>query len=333
MSRTLLITPLTALARQQADRLKNASSHEIRLWAGGGMPNPPPLPKSGAIIASPEQVTPQSPRWGQLREWAPDFLVVDEAHCFWDWGDGFRPAFELLPELPSRLKIHRSLWLTATLPFEARHCLMERLPNPNRLLGMFSLPSGTTIQTRRVEGCDRLDALSNWIDAHPEPGLIFAQTRLDSERLSRLVRLKRRTVTYHAGLSQEERRNSEASIARFDVVVATSAFGMGLDYPHLRWVLLWQPPPSLLALTQSIGRAGRSGLKSEAMVFWSPDDFERMEWMTAGSRRKHSELLAVWNYLKASSKDPAQADALLRNHFDGPGENTPKSPKAVLRVS
>src|SRR5262249_24821920 len=115
--RTLLITPLVALARQQHERLSARAT--ATLGAGSGSQGPPPGAESGIWLASPESL--QSPRsLPALRRWRPDFLVVDECHCLWEWGESFRPAFRAIPGLLRELAIDSSLWLTATLPPEAR---------------------------------------------------------------------------------------------------------------------------------------------------------------------------------------------------------------------
>jgi len=114
----------------------------------------------------------------------------------------------------------------------------------------------------------------------------------------------KRCVLYHAGMASEERRLIEKQIEERapQIVIATSAFGMGMDHPHLRWALLWQAPPSLLSLAQAIGRAGRDPLhSSRALIFWEPEDFRLLQWMLAGSARKLQELQEVRNFLEQDS--------------------------------
>ena len=129
--RTLLVSPLIALAFQQRERLR-AAGLRVKMGSGGSAERP----ESGtqAWIVSPETLR-YAAYQSALESWKPDFLVVDECHCLWDWGDGFRPDFLALPDLIPRLGIPRSLWLTATLPVDARRELRSRLPSRVRELG------------------------------------------------------------------------------------------------------------------------------------------------------------------------------------------------------
>jgi ATP-dependent DNA helicase RecQ len=101
-------------------------------------------------------------------------------------------------------------------------------------------------------------------------------------------------------MGSEERRAAERQVeARaHDVIVATSAFGMGMDYAHLEWALLWQAPPSLLALAQAIGRVGRDPSRGgRAICFWDEDDFRLIEWCASGSQRRKAQLALVREFL------------------------------------
>lgn len=262
-----LISPLVALARQQRNTFKA-------------------LGLERALVCSPEQR--ESSRgqrlWASVR---PDWVVVDECHCVWEWGQGFRKAFRRVvdPILDSP-EIKQTLWLTATLPPFARLELRQWLHDRGRPvveIGAFDLPEGLRVAAAYVPWRDRLDALAGWMQTHPEPGLIFAWTREGTERLTRYLQASgRRVAAYHAGLSREERCVVELQLARgeLDCVVATSAFGMGVHFPDLKWALLWQAPSSPLALAQAVGRVGRGGT-GEAWVFWEKEDFSLWERMGA----------------------------------------------------
>jgi ATP-dependent DNA helicase RecQ len=301
--RTLLITPLIALGRQQHARLGTTGGLRARLGTGVPSEGPPAEREPGIWIVSPERLQSPSGR-AHLKQWQPDFLVVDECHCLWEWGERFRPAFQKIPELLSEHRIASSLWLTATLPPAARSELRARLASKGPLteLGAFDLPPMLELRIARVPWVERTEALVGWLLQQREPGILFAPTRESAERLTRLIQATGRVpLAYHAGLSSEERRTLEARIARElpDVVVATSAFGMGMDYPRLQWAALWQAPPSLLALAQAIGRAGRDpGRASRALVLWDEDDFRLHEWSLRGSARQARQLIEVRDYLR-----------------------------------
>lgn len=312
--RMLLVTPLVALARQQAAKLRESG---IRTWLGaGGEESPRASDRSGAWIVSPEKLLVDRNR-RLAREWAPDLLVVDECHCLWEWGEGFRPAFRLVPGLVSELGVARSLWLTATLPLPARAELVASLPEPVRELGGFELPECLSLRIVRAPWPHRAEMLRAWVasGAGGPSGIVFAGTRDGTERVARLIRdAGERAVVYHAGMSREERSAVESRLRAGErgIVVATSAFGMGMDYPHLSWAALWQAPPSALALAQALGRVGRSGAVGTALLFWDPEDFRLIEWTTRGSPRRRDELMRLLGLLQESGC----RRAALRRYFE-----------------
>ncbi len=320
-TRTVLITPLVALARQQDQRLRSLGI-PVALGAGatrsGGRARRPTA-QTGVWILSPEMLRVPA-RQDTLHDWKPNFLVVDECHCLWEWGEDFRPAFQDVPRALERFGIKKSLWLSATLPLPARDELRAGLPPGLIELGRFDLPGSLRLDPLRVPWSERSQALLDFLGSNPEPGIIFCGTRTSTERLSRLIRASgRRVAYYHAGMSAEERESIERSLragASF-VVIATSAFGLGMDFTHLRWVLLWQAPSSLLQLAQAAGRVGRAGRSGRAVVFWDPDDFRLMEWMIRGSHRKREQLMAVLRFLES----PGCRIRALRAYFEAePGE-------------
>ncbi len=142
-----------------------------------------------------------------------------------------------------------------------------------------------------------------WLRTQEGAGVVFVLTREESVKVARLLAASgRKAVPYHAGLSREERCGVELGVANpeVDAVVATSAFGMGMNYPHLKWVALWQITPSLLSLAQTVGRVSRGrDARGRALVFWDDDDFKLLEWTLAGSQRRKSELFQVFQFLRS----------------------------------
>lgn len=312
-SRTLLITPLVALARQQFKKFKQLNI-PVSLGAGGSS-DPPPENRTGTWIMSPETLLYPSKK-SILNRWRPNLLVVDECHCLWEWGESFRPAFSNIPALLTELAIHRSLWLTATLPFEARQNLRDLLPKPLTEIGEFNLPHRLCLVIVRVSLADRASALLHWLRDRHEAGIVFVPTREATLRISRLLQATGRTViTYHGGMSAEERKAREAQVRNGmpEIIVSTSAFGMGMDYPHLKFVVLWQAPTSLLALVQTVGRVGRDfNQTGNALVFWDSEDFKLLEWTVKDSRRRIQELRDVMTFLEAKGCRLVE----LKRYFD-----------------
>ena len=296
--KTLLITPLIALARQQHQKLTRLG---IPTLLTSGQPNPHPTPpQSGAWIMSPESLQYPS-KWQIIGQWKPDFLVVDECHCLWEWGESFRPAFKEIPQLLERVpSIRKSLWLTATLPHAARSELRSFFSTPLIEQGEFNLPHSLHLSLKNVGFENRLQALLDWILSEPTPAIVFVPTRESTEKLARVIRAAgKNVVTYHGGMSSEERKNTEALIQNQipQIIVSTSAFGMGMDYTHLNRVILWQIPTSILSLVQIIGRVGRgNNSQGRALCLWDLDDFKMMEWSIRGLARRRSEIEELFEF-------------------------------------
>jgi ATP-dependent DNA helicase RecQ len=311
--RTLLVTPLVALARQQFQTLQRLG---IQTTLGvRGSSQGPPKSESGAWIVSPESLTfPTKEKILQI--WKPNFMVVDECHCLWEWGETFRPAFSILPDLLRKHAISQSLWLTATLPFEARLSLREKLPKPLLEIGAFELPIRLRLTVKKISLQDRASYIFEWLKSQNGPGIVFVSTREATTRISRLMSaLGRTVVTYHGGMSIEERKNVETLISQGipDTVVATSAFGMGMNYQHLKFVILWQAPTSLLSLVQTIGRVGRNpDLDNHALVLWEPEDFRLLEWTVKHSKKRRDDMIQLFDFLVS----PSCRRDFLKTYFD-----------------
>lgn len=313
--RMLLVTPLIALARQQESRLKLLGVR-VHQGAGGGGQGPPSRGETGAWIVSPETLD-RSSRQDALTRWMPNFMVVDECHCLWEWGESFRPAFLLLPPLLQRLQMKQSLWLTATLPPEARKQMQEFMPKPFVELGKFSLPPILDFEVRRIPWEFRAEYLLKRIQNFIGAGIVFVSTREGAVRVARLVTaIGKKVLIYHAGIGNEERRAVEKEIAsrQVEVIVATSAFGMGMDYPFLNWVILWQSPINLLSLAQAIGRVGRSpSARATALVLWDEEDFHMMEWSALRSVRTRNDLEELAKFFRTEGCRSSG----LENYFSG----------------
>ena len=204
-------------------------------------------------------------------------FAIDEAHCVSEWGHDFRPDYRLLKPLLDTFPDVPRLALTATADAHTRADILEQLgiPADGLIVAGFDRPNiRYTITPRDAVARQVGDLMAE----HSGPGIVYAPTRAAVERLAeKLGSGGRRVLPYHAGLDSSVRqRNQAAFVASEDMVmVATVAFGMGIDKPDVRFVAHAALPKSIESYYQETGRAGRDGDPAEAHLFWGADDFAR----------------------------------------------------------
>ncbi|MER6345004.1 RecQ family ATP-dependent DNA helicase [Streptomyces sp. NPDC001595] len=253
----------------------------------------------------------------RLAEAGPALFVVDEAQCVSSWGHDFRPDYLRLEQAARRIGGPPVLALTATAAPPVRREIAQRLGmrDPRVMVTGFDRPNIRLEVRRFQEDDDRRIAVVERAAAQAKPGIVYAATRKDTEYYAgELAALGLAAEAYHAGLRAAERaRIHDAFLSgAADVVVATSAFGMGIDKEDVRFVLHAALPGSLDAYYQEIGRCGRDGRPAVAVLHFRPQD-TGMQTFFAGRAPGRDTLSEVADAVHDHGEDPAGLDELRQD--------------------
>jgi ATP-dependent DNA helicase RecQ len=299
---TLVITPLVSLMQDQLRRaaagglrggylsatLSAAQKRSVLRRAREGRLN--------ILFVAPERL--ELPGFRQeLRNLDVRLLAVDEAHCISEWGHEFRPSYRRIGALRDLVQCP-ILALTATATPEVRADIEEnlRLRNPQVVVRSFDRPNLSWVVARADGSVGRVRAIHQLLNKRPGPAIVYAPTRGTVESVrDRLAASGMAAGAYHAGLSGAARTAVQSSFMndRCRVVVATNAFGMGIDKADVRTVVHFALPSTLEAYYQEAGRAGRDGLDAICVAFYAKSDLRTMRRLAERAHPPRSALRAA----------------------------------------
>ncbi|EAS74554.1 MULTISPECIES: ATP-dependent DNA helicase RecQ [Vibrio] len=277
---TLVISPLISLMKDQVDQLKaNGVAAEC---INSTMPREELLSVYNRMHTGHLKLVYVSPERVLMRDFIErlenlplSMIAVDEAHCISQWGHDFRPEYAALGQLKQQFSHVPFMALTATADDATRRDILERLQlnNPEVYLGSFDRPN---IRYNLVEKHKPVSQIVRYLETQKgNCGIIYCCSRKKVEMVTeKLCNNHIRAAGYHAGMDADERAYVQEAFQRDDIqiVVATVAFGMGINKPNVRFVVHFDIPRNIESYYQETGRAGRDGLPAEAMMLYDPAD-------------------------------------------------------------
>jgi ATP-dependent DNA helicase RecQ len=301
---TVIVSPLIALQKDQVDSI--ATQETPGAVAVNSARPVRELAESMArieqgqfeyVFLAPEQLS-KPEIVERIRSANPSLFVVDEAHCISEWGHDFRPDYLGLGHIVEALGHPRVLALTATGPPRVREEIIKRLGmrRPKVFVRGFDRPNISLRVDRFETESKKRDALLHstlWAD---KPGIIYTGTRKAAEQIVEALAEEGVTALfYHGGMKASDRHEIQERFMSGDVevMVATNAFGMGVDKPNIRFVFHHDAPDSLDSYYQEIGRAGRDGEKAEAILFYRPQDIGAQSFKTGEGKIEPATLEAL----------------------------------------
>jgi ATP-dependent DNA helicase RecQ len=313
----VVVSPLLALQQDQIDSLDEAAAPDAvavnSMESRGERAEAWQAVRDGTaeyLFLAPEQLARPTVA-ARLDDLEIGLFVVDEAHCVSAWGHDFRPDYLRLAPIIERLGHPPVVALTATAALPVRNDIVRRLGmrDPAEVVASFDRPNLRLAVERATGDKDRTSSVLAGVraltsDPQTRRGLVYVASRKDAQRYAEeLRRLGLRAAAYHAGRPKRERTEVQEQFMtdELDVVVATSAFGMGIDKPDVRFVVHAAAPESLDSYYQQIGRAGRDGEPAEIVLHYLPHDLQLQAFLTA-SRAPHDQLNQLAEVLYEAEK-------------------------------
>src|SRR5690554_6029532 len=241
-------------------------------------------------------------------------LAIDEAHCISSWGHDFRPAYTQLKSLKEQFPNVPLIALTATADRATREDIATQLSVPNAKIFIASFDRPNLYLDVRP-GQNRNKQIHDFLKNHPnESGIIYCLSRKSTEKLASILKTKGyKAEAYHAGLTSEDRSNIQDNFLNdtTHIIVATIAFGMGIDKSNVRWVIHYNMPKNIDGYYQEIGRSGRDGMPAHTILFYSFADVMMLRKFAEEATTKEFQLAKLERMQQFSEALSCRRKALL----------------------
>jgi ATP-dependent DNA helicase RecQ len=310
----LIVSPLIALMKDQVDRLQTlgipATFINSSLSVSEQQRRIDKLSRKEyrLVYIAPERLR-SRPFVEALRESNVSLLAVDEAHCISQWGHDFRPDYLNIGGMREELDNPITLALTATATPDVQNDIVNQLglPQAQRVVTGFARPNLVFHVRLTPDLRSKQNAIRKVLSTVKGAGIIYVGTRREAEELSTTLEAEYRVpaYVYHGGMDRSQRSMvQDAYLADPNaIMIATNAFGMGVDRPDVRFVIHYSIPGTLEAYYQEAGRAGRDGRLAQCMLLYAPQDRNLQEWFIENDSPSRNELNALYKAIIARVRD------------------------------